>query len=355
MAELLEEWDIKEGFRAKLLATLGDRPAAPPVAVLEGQLCNEYFAYFVLEALSAKFTVRNAYELIGGGFNKVADNVRRVRPLLPSQEALDAGDDALGALKAQIRKQEQRLMSIELQDQEAFYVAKLAKLELAHDKQHDKIISNNAALAVKVELQEAQNTLMRAELNELKAREQGLTNSYSQVQSELRGSQAKIEGQKDVLLQKDKSLESLKASNEQTITAFSGRLKSLGSELEEYQGMNKRLITQISQQRDDLNESHEILVSVQTELETKNSQIFEHNSLCEMNQHMVNSLATLSPLVELVGKLQIAKQDSAINNKTITTAIHSVDGKVADVNGKLGVLQEQLITVLNAVEDQNKL
>jgi chromosome segregation ATPase len=353
MAELLEEWDIKEGFKVKLQATLGDEPTAPPVAVLEGRLCNEYFAYFVLTAQSTKFTVRNAYELIGGGFNKVADNVRRVRPLLPRQEASDAGSDALGVLKAEIRKEEQRLMNIELQDQETFYVAKLAQLALAHDTNHDKIISDNAALTVKTELLGSQNTLLSSELGELKIRDQGLTNSYSQVQSELRGLQAKVDGQKVLLQEKDRFLESLKTSSAQTITAFAGKLKSLGSELEEYQGMNKRLMTEISQQREDLLASHETLAAVQAELEVKNSQILEHNSLSEINQHMVNCLGALDPLIGLIGKLQTAKQDSAINNKTITTAIHSVDGKVADVNGKLGSLQDQLNSVLSIVQVQN--
>ncbi len=354
MPELLEEWDIKEGFKAKLQATLGNEPAPPPVAVLEGQLCNEYFAYFVLEALSTKFTVRNAYELIGGGFNKVADNVRRVRPLLPRQEASDAGSDALGVLKAEIRKEEQRLMSIELQDQETFYMAKLTKLALEHHNKHDKIISDNATLTVKAELLGSQNTLLHSELSELKTREQGLTNSYSQVQSELRGLQVKIDGLKELQQEKDKSLESLKISSAQTITAFADKLKSLGSELEEYQGMNKRLVTEISQQREGLLTSHEALATAQTELEAKNTQIFEHNSLSEINQHMVNCLGTLDPLIGLIGKLQTAKQDSVINNKTITTAIHSVDGKVADVNGKLGSLQEQLNSVLSTVQDQKK-
>ncbi len=355
MTELLEEWDIKEGFKSKLLATLGNEPVAPPIAVLEGKLCNEYFAYFVLETLSTKFTVRNAYELIGGGFNKVADNVRRVRPLLPSQEASNAGSDALGALKAEIRKEEQRLMSIELQDQEAFYVAKLANLTNEHDKKHDKIISDNASLTVKVELLGSQNTLLNSELSELKIREQGLTNSYSQVQSELRGLQVKIEGHKELLLEKDKSLETLKASSAHTVTAFAGKLKSLSSELEEYQGMNKRLVTEISLQRESSIKTHETLANLQAELETKNTQIFEHNSLSEINQHMVDCLGTLDPLIGLIGKLQTAKQDSAINNKTITTAIRSVDGKIADANGKLSSLQEQLDNALKIMQNHNKL
>ncbi len=95
MSELLDEYGVRTSFQSRVLAVLGESPSKPPKAVLDGQLSNEYFAYFVLEAQSLKYTVRNAYELIGGGFNKVAENVRRVKLFLPVKDEPSKEVDAL--------------------------------------------------------------------------------------------------------------------------------------------------------------------------------------------------------------------------------------------------------------------
>jgi len=353
MNALLDEYGVRASFQSRVLAVLGEAPSKPPQAVLDGQLSNEYFAYFVLDAQSLKYTVRNAYELIGGGFNKVAENVRRVKLFLPTKDEPSKEVDALSALKAEIRAHERRLLSIELLEQEDFYVDKLAKQELLHHKDHDKIIASNAKLTIQTDILQKDNKALKEQLLELQARERELNNSYSQVQSELRGTSAKLEGLEQLNIEKNNSMELLQAANGQTLLAYSSKLKALGDELDEYRITNKKLVNEVSAQREALLDSNEAYFESRQQLEQKNLLLKEQLTLGSIRSAMDESLAALNPICDLVGDLLEARKINAINVKSIVTAIQSVDGKVADVNGKVGVVDEALQQVLATLE-QNK-
>jgi len=353
MSELLDEYGVRTSFQSRVLAVLGEAPSKPPKAVLDGQLSNEYFAYFVLEAQSLKYTVRNAYELIGGGFNKVAENVRRVKLFLPVKDDPSKEVDALSALKAEIRADERRLLNIELLEQEEFYVEKLSKQEQQHHKDHDKIIASNAKLTTQSDMLQVDNQSLKAQLLELQARERDLNNSYSQVQSELRGTTAKLKGLEQLITEKSNSMELLQVANAQTLSAYSSKLKGLSDELDEYRITNKKLVNEISAQREALSGSNDALRQARQQLEKKALLLQEQLTLSGISNTLDKSLAALNPICDLVGDLLEARKTNAINVKSVVTAIQSVDGKVADVNGKVGVIDNALQQVLAALE-QNK-
>ncbi|MEY8263607.1 MAG: hypothetical protein RPR98_05315 [Bermanella sp.] len=351
MSTLLDEYGVRPSFRSRLVAVLGTEPPKPPQTVLDEQLSNEYFAYFVLDAQDMKYTVRNAYELIGGGFNKVAANVRRVKPLLPMKEDASKEVDALSALKAEIRAAERRLLNIELQEQEDFYVNKLLQLERKYHEEHDDIIASNARLTTAQHMLEKDNETLKEQLLAQQARQQALNNDYSQAQSELRGTLAKQEGLQQLIDEQGRSLAALQAANTQTLSAYSSKLKALGDELDEYRITNKKLVNEISVQREALAGSNERLLQSTEQLEQQGIMLKEQSTLRAVRKTMDESLAALNPICELVEGLIEAKKAGAINVKSIVTAIHSVDGKVADVNSRVDA---GLLQVLAALERESK-
>jgi len=353
MSALLDEYGVRASFQSRVLAVLGEAPGKPPQAVLDGQLSNEYFAYFVLDAQSLKYTVRNAYELIGGGFNKVAENVRRVKLFLPTKEQPSKEVNALSALKDEIRADERRLLGIELLEQEDFYVDKLTKQELQHHKDHDQIIASNAKLTLQSDMLQKDNKALKEQLLELQARERELNNSYSQVQSELRGTTAKQEGLEQLNTEKSHSIQMLQVANVQTLSAYSSKLKALSDELDEYRITNKKLVNEVSAQREALSNSNEALLQSRQQLEQKALLLKEQLTLSSISSAMDESLSALNPICDLVGDLLEARKTNAINVKSVVTAIQSVDGKVADVNGKVGVIDDTLQHLLATLE-QNK-
>ncbi len=355
MGKLLEGYGVRVSFQSRVIAVLGEEPPKPPQAVLDGQLSNEYFAYFVLDAQNLKYTVRNAYELIGGGFNKVAENVRRVKLHLPLKEEPSKGVDALTALKAEIRADERRLLNIELQEQEDFYVDKMAKLDELHHKKHDNIIASNASLTTENDMLVKHNKALKEQLLELQSRERELNNSYSQVQSELRGSTAKLVGLQALITEKNTSTQVLQVANAQTISAYSSKLKAIGSELDEYRITNRKLINEVSAQREALLAGSLKLSDTSQRLEQQNLILNEQRTITSISKAVDESLTVLTPISDLVKDLMEAKKAGAINVKSITTAIHSVDGKVADINGRMNAVDQQVQQILNILtQDPNE-
>jgi len=139
----------------------------------------------------------------------------------------------------------------------------------------------------------------------------------------------------------------------QTLSAYSSKLKALSDELDEYRITNKKLVNEVSAQREALSNSNEALLQSRQQLEQKALLLKEQLTLSSVSSAMDESLSVLNPISGLVGDLLEARKTNAINVKSVVTAIQSVDGKVADVNSKVGGVDDALKQVLATLE-QNK-
>ncbi len=97
----------------------------------------------------------------------------------------------------------------------------------------------------------------------------------------------------------------------------------------------------------------EALLQSRQQLEQKALLLKEQLTLSSVSSAMDESLSVLNPISGLVGDLLEARKTNTINVKSVVTAIQSVDGKVADVNSKVGGVDDVLKQVLATLE-QNK-
>ncbi len=353
MSSMYEQWNVRKGFISRVVAEFGREPAeAPPAAVLEAGLANEHFARMILQNQDKTFTVRAAYALIGGDNAVVTANVRRLKALLPPT-APSKGDNAMQALIQEIREEERRRSAVREEEQEEFYLAKIDVIEKQHAADHDSIIAKEARTQAQNELLANDNNKLCADIKELRQRERELNNSYTQAQSNLRGSESKVAGMQQLLDEKDRSLNTMQETSDKMMNSYAKQLTAKVDEVDEYQiaqqkhineisalrnaleEQGERLTKEVTAQRESLATSHNELAEVTEKLEQKNLKLNEHFTLDSIKREMDSSLAVLEPMGPLIGSLVASKKTGVLDIKSIIREINSVDGKVADMNASV--------------------